>query len=449
MLGKGPKSPTQRESRPSKGARKKETKSSTPREREKSRSANEKESSKSKNNSSGEEDIEVLNSDEEKEDAPKGSGSGSMFFKIKKRMASSTANSGMGRRVVGHFLGAEGNRLMHGLKSAMRRDVGKVQARTYRNLILKFALKGKVLSDQNLVRKKDVWKMGEPMNSLGLKLYAFLKPQAIVNPGDPPKVLDLAPLMVEVVVIKKMTLHLLGHHVRDKNRKSLEDLLDYIGGEHFLGLLVNDPNYEQEKVLMFDSIRKLMQPVLEERTFNDDMVQVCDEDKCESFCLLRYGDFAGTNKCAKHYKFAYEQFVKSPDVEHFLSGPGSNYFPFQEQAKDKIDRYARKILLLARKYRDQSDGTRPIMAQMIWDKYNLDERDKWRSLPAGLADRLRARLRSGDKELFKELESVLQAKFDEFFATDNTGFLHSKDFTDYVEKYYKAPTFLTKTFEKD
>lgn len=420
-------------------------------------------SSPSSRGSNGHESHEDEKDDEHEVEQHKRSNSWGLG--AKKFMATKTANSSVGRMVIGHFLGEEGNRFLYGVKMAMRKDVGKSKAKHYRNLIFKFALKGKLLSDEAKVKKKDVWKMIEPLNHMGLKGYALLKPpktEVVADHEDekkedkcrssrhlreaPAPPIDISSALKEVRIVHQLTSDLLGPHMRDKNCESLDELFNYIGGEHFINLLINDKNYKEEKSICFNSVRKMLQPLLETRTYDANMDQICSLPDCDEFCALACGDFNGSLKCAKHHEEEYNQFVEDPTVEHFLSGPGHAYFPFQIQAKKYIDRFSRKLLLGCRKYKQVPEGSRKIAADMIWKKYLAPHSSHHVGIemPEGVRQAVHDGLNSKDVNLYSPLEAFLYRKFVDFF---NEVFVTCEDFKTYVELTYRLPEFLRDGFE--
>lgn len=428
-------------------------------------------SSKDSERASGRMDDDDFDEKEEKEEEEEGqkvSRSNSWGLGAKKFMATKTANSSVGRMVIRHFLGDEGNRFLYGIKLAMRKDVGKSKAKHFRNLIFKFALKGKLLSDESKVKKKDVWKMIEPLNLLGLKGYALLKPppsEVVVDHEEkrdsgrgtrgsrhlraaptPPR--DIKPALKELRIVHKMTTDLLEPHMRDKNCDALNELFNYIGGNAFVNKLINDKNYREEKSLCFNSLRKMLQPLLETRTYDANMDQICSHPDCDEFCALACGDFNGSLMCAKHHEEEYKEFVNCPTVEHFLSGPGHGYFPFQIQAKKHIDRFSRKLLLSCRKYKEVPEGSRKIAADMISKKYLVSSSHHYVGLemPGGVREATAEGLHSKEVDLFLPMETFLYRKFVDFF---NETFIQTVEFKTYVEETYRLPEFLKDGFNCD
>ena len=70
-------------------------------------------------------------------------------------------------------------------------------------------------------------------------------------------------------------------------------MFDYIGGYEFLDLLLNSPQYQEEKRICFQSIRKLVQPLLNKRKFDDDMREMCITTGCKEYVVDSWGSFRG------------------------------------------------------------------------------------------------------------------------------------------------------------
>lgn len=347
---------------------------------------------------------------------------------------------------------------MYGLKLAMKQDVGKAKAKEYRNLIFKFALKGKLLSDSAAVKKKDVWRMIEPLNNLGVKCYGLLKPVGNVQINDMEEQeqqeeksnkVDVSTARNEMEQVEKMTFELMAPHMRPKNCAALEELFAYVGSEDFLDKVINDPDYREAKSICFNSMRTLLLPLLETRTYDENMEQVCEVKDCEAYSMLACGDFNGSPFCAKHHEEFYMDFIKCPTVEHFLSGPGHAYFPFQVLAKKHIDRFSRKLMLACRKYREVVEGSRKILADMIWKKYlargsshivTMPGDDKWPALRKAVEEGLNSK----DGDLFLAMETHLYGKFVNFF---NDFYLTSDEYQTYINVTFKLPEFFKDNFE--
>jgi hypothetical protein len=385
------------------------------------------------------EDVEDDDEDEEEED--KGDEveakdeehkSGKQNFKLraKKFLCTKTAQTKLGRKAIAHFLGEEGNKLLGALKSSALKEGGKKRAATVKLLIFKMALKGKVLSDAGLIKKKDVWLLTDPINSLALKLYEAVKPQ--------PNCVDVAPLVVEIAKVRDMILNLMRQHVSKSNLDKLDEVMRYIGGQPFLHQFMNSDKFENEKRTVFQSMRILVQPILKDRRFDDQMQELCI--LCQEFAVESSEGFQGSSYCLVHHDERVQAFLKAPSLRHFLDGDGKDYFPFQAAVKKDVERYIRKLWLCCEAYRQAKPHLRGVFADELWRKYLKRGSQHHVPVPELVLANIEPRLPSREETVFDELEQNLFERMDIYFQQD---FLPSELFQDYV-KAYSLPAYLAR-----
>lgn len=378
--------------------------------------------------------------------------------RTKKFFASKTAQSKVGRSAISHFLGEEGNRLLSSVKNAIAKDKGKPYAKEVKMIIIKMALKGKVLQDESLIRKGDVWKISEPLNTAALNFYACVRPKPraeqmdddekdgkeYVAPGK--RYIDVTSLVNDAAVVKKMCGALFAGLISDSGLEKMMGVFDYLCGKEFLEKFMNDPLLADEKMIVFDNLRKILAPLLEQRNFNDDMQEICMIEDCEEFATVPYLDFAASSRCLEHHSEAYEAFISQPSVSHFLEGDGKDYYPFQAQCKKAIERWIRKFYITIVKYRQFPRANfRPIFADEIWKKYLRPGAPHSVNLPKEIVKSIQGDLKSGGQNLFLEAENFCYSKLDTFFKEN---FCKSPEYLEYVEKVYRLPAYAQTALEE-
>jgi len=363
----------------------------------------------------------------------------SLGLRAKKFLASKTAETKMGRKVISTFLGDEGVKILHTIKQAATKDVGKDRAKQIKQIIIKFALKAKVLQDSGSIKKKDVWLMAEPINTMALHLYDGLKPR----PGNAGAV-DIKPIVADIAHVRDLCVQLLKPHTKPSNIQKMVDTFNYLGGEKFLGLLLIDDKFEEEKHVCYQGIRKIVQPLLRARKYDDSMNQLCQFTRCNEYVVEARGEFRGSNNCLAHHQQNVEQFLAKPTLLHFLVGDGADYFPFQEAMKARCERYVRKFWLTINRYKRSKENIRVVFAEEIFKKYLKKGSDHRINLDEALITKIEAGIKSKSATLFDEAEQVTFERMTEFFEKD---FKSTTTMQDYITSY-RLPKYMMKELEE-
>jgi hypothetical protein len=312
------------------------------------------------------------------------------------------------------------------LKSSTLKEGGKKRAASVKLLVLKMALKGKLLSDAGLIKKKDVWNLQDPMNALALKLYEAVKPQ----PGP----VDIAPLVVDLGKMRDMILTLMKPHVSKSNLSQLDEAMRYVGGASFLHQFMNVEKFEEEKRSVSQSMRILVQPILKDRRFDDKMQELCL--LCPEFAVESSDGFKGSSYCLVHHDERVQAFLAAPNLRHFLVGDGKDFFPFQAMCKKDVERYIRKLWLCCDSYHQAKPNVRGVFADELWRKYLKRGSSHYVAVPEPILAKIEPNLASREEDLFDELRDHLFERMDVFFRQE---FLNSEQYAEYLRTYALPP----------
>jgi hypothetical protein len=196
--------------------------------------------------------------------------------------------------------------------------------------------------------------------------------------------------------------------------------------------------FEAEKRIVFQSMRILMQPVLKDRRFDDQMHELCV--LCPEFTVESSEGFKGSSYCLVHHDERVQAFLAAPNVRHFLDGDGKDFFPFQEMCKKNVDRYLRKLWLCCEAYRQAKSHLRGVFADELWRKYLKRGSSHYVSVPEHILSKIEPNLASRDETLLDELQENLFERMDVFFQQQ---FLKSELYLEYT-RAYSLPSYLAR-----
>lgn len=198
----------------------------------------------------------------------------SNLFKTKLFIASKVVETRLGRTVIAHFIGNDGNQLLQVFKEVAELDpkVGKNKAHRLYVSILKFSVKIKLLNDKRLLRKRDFWHMTRTMHQLSLKVHSCLLRDDKI---------DLSPLVRAFALVRDMISLLLRPHLDAKHLHELCDLFNYFGGEAFLDFLFHSAKLQHYKKAALTHVQVMVVPLLKGRRFNKNMEELCANPKCQ------------------------------------------------------------------------------------------------------------------------------------------------------------------------
>lgn len=353
----------------------------------------------------------------------------SRLFKTKKFFASKTAQTKLGRKVIFSYLGDSANALLDSLKTAAKRDAGKKKAEKMIKLILKLALKGKLLYDEKYITPVHIRSMVNPVNDMTTKLYEGLEYEGPM----PAHMFGL--LHAKFTVLEDLLVQIIGPNMQPKNVDKLREVIQYFGGEHLLSLLLNDPNYKQERDTIEGAVGALVAPLIEEER---DRRARCADPECENPHLKAGGGFRGSPLCAYHHNEVVERHLKDPSVMHFLVEDGRNYKPFQAVADKHFSANSSAFVLAIHNYEHKAaPNVRRLFAEAIHEKYLA----KGASNPVELGEEHRAKIEKvlqnlknmerPEPSLYSEAARSVLSHMDPAFNE----FKASKDYKSYVEGF--------------
>ena len=343
----------------------------------------------------------------------------------------------LGRKVISHFIGEDGNNLLRIFKNLAGEDLDAKRATKLHNNILKLSVKVKMLNDKKLIRKRNFWHVVRAINGLAVKLYHCL----LANKGRSAPSSENAgqanvyALANNFSIVRDMLVQILVSHLPPVDITSLVEILDYFGGEHFLAALVHQPAYS---VQALPPLKVMVLPLLHGRRFNKQLMELCALPKCPSLRLVQIkpavGSVAGggenidavngfnggtesgveaanlkgigpnsridlepfvaTTFCQEHH---YERFMRlhtGPNILHFLIGDGRDFYPMSDLVKNKIGRNIRRFYKATFTYEAVAGSLRLAVANEIWDGFLAQNapRPVHACLPAELIATIQTRL---------------------------------------------------------
>lgn len=179
------------------------------------------------------------------------------IFKFKNFLNGKVAKSTVGRKVVKHFLGESGSKLLSSLELATEHTQGKKNSDRMASLLMKFALKGKLLHDERILTQKDVIHLVDPINSLVFDINENLRAQINNNPSG----VDVEVLNRGIMRMKAMILELLEPHLSKKAYSSLSWIFDFVGSLSFLTGILSCNKVEKQRLALHQSLEEILAPL--------------------------------------------------------------------------------------------------------------------------------------------------------------------------------------------
>lgn len=284
-------------------------------------------------------------------------------LKMKKWLGSKTASSKVGRKAVSYFLGSDGEHLMDSLCDAGGRDRGEKAGKQLKQNIIKLALKSKILYDAQKLNERTTMHLVEPTNYMVLNLVDCLESKEDHT--------DVSVLVHLAKRIKKGIVSLLRAHINDKNLLILTDVFDWIGTEAFLEHLINDPAYAKEKRDMFTYASAIAAPLLDAR----DPDGACITATCNKLALKpsETGVFTGSSYCATHHKVLYQQVLKAPKIQHWISEEGKDCKGFITLMNTHSPKNYLAFYRGSSNFLRSERNKRNVFATLVWEKYFADD----------------------------------------------------------------------------
>jgi len=283
-----------------------------------------------------------------------------MAVKAKKHIATKTASSMMGRKVIAQLLGEHGNALLGALKTASSRHQGDKRGKELKQNILILSLKANILWEDGQIKQKQLMKMVNPLNDTTLKLHDVLH-----STKNSTMALDL--LAAKMDNLKDLTGEILAPLMSEKNLAIYEDVAKYYSSKEFLMLLIENSEYDKEKQIVREAIGALVQPLLNKYGLEKKEDDFCDLKDCEEGIV----DFQGSSFCGKHHFDMHQELVGgAPSLIHFLTNPvGKKSTVFKEISKAHFPSNSTKFFIAVENYKVCRVAVRYLFAEGMFENF--------------------------------------------------------------------------------
>lgn len=173
----------------------------------------------------------------------------SLSFRIAKNIASKTASTKLGREVLLHFLGAEGERFIGALKDAVTAHHGSTVGDKFNRHVLKFAVKTKLLYEEKRVSESSFAAAGQILPTLALDTVDCFKQ------ADKAR---LDALHLSLQNFSKAIIETFRNMVKPKNVEKLSTMLSTITDLAFLQRTFTDSAVKKHRDVMSECLTVLL-----------------------------------------------------------------------------------------------------------------------------------------------------------------------------------------------
>lgn len=153
--------------------------------------------------------------------------------------------------------------------------------------------------DEGILNEKTTIHLAEPTNYLVLSLVDSLEASEEEQ--------DITVLLHLMKRIQKSLVILLKPHINIKNIDILKEVFTWLGSPNFIGKLVNDKKFRQEKKDMHTYITSIAAPLINERDPDGN----CATMGCKKLALPENGEFKGSKYCALHHEAVFKVLASS------------------------------------------------------------------------------------------------------------------------------------------
>eukprot|EP00467_Chlorarachnion_reptans_P012390 CAMPEP_0114510974 /NCGR_PEP_ID=MMETSP0109-20121206/14099_1 /TAXON_ID=29199 /ORGANISM="Chlorarachnion reptans, Strain CCCM449" /LENGTH=429 /DNA_ID=CAMNT_0001690369 /DNA_START=10 /DNA_END=1299 /DNA_ORIENTATION=- len=303
---------------------------------------------------------------------------GSIGLRAKKFLASKTAGSALGQKLINSLLGPKSQRIVSALTGIACELRGKKDAKSAQNDLYKIATKFRILVKDKKLNRENTKDLEEPLHRLGVKILDALSKKKINN--ESVQKIHKAVEMVRKTVSKKMK-----DHMQEKNFKKLQNLFDIYGDVKFLNIMLNEEKYATEKKDLYENLSLVLkeQMVELEKLRSDARLKVCEAYQCKNPSLRADGKFKGSKFCAFHHREWYDKRILDPKLFYFVEEneasawlsthlrnlPGSENKEFGDALKGVQPITIFNFLRTERAYQTLDRGLRQRRAEIIIRKY--------------------------------------------------------------------------------
>jgi len=167
--------------------------------------------------------------------------------------------------------------------------------------------------------------------------------------------------------VKDLVVPILKPHL-EKNVTILNEIFDYISSVAFLNLLLNAPEYSEERKALFRDVATLISPILDQRSFEKTR---CKFGACWRACVPAHSNenFPASPWCAKHHFVNFESVSKNPTATYFLLGEGASYQPFITFMEKKLPPYNLDFFKATHNYSCAKASIKKVFAQAVNEKF--------------------------------------------------------------------------------
>ncbi len=189
------------------------------------------------------------------------------------------------------------------------------EAKTTRDDLYKLAAKTSLLMDEKQLTEKNTAHAEEPLRHLGVKLLNALSADA----GS----VKVEVLHSNLVRIREILGEILKPHISAKNYQKLIDAFGFYSDTKFLTSLIHDAKFTHEKKTVFDNLAKMfpaeMDKLRKQRARAKPIPCAAVASGCKQLAVRQQGQFNGSQFCPYHHMAVFEQKIKSPKLETFIS----------------------------------------------------------------------------------------------------------------------------------
>jgi len=246
---------------------------------------------------------------------------GPLRLRAKKFLASKTAGTKLGRKIINRFLGPKGEKIIEALTGAACKLHGKKDAKAALVDLYKIATKIKIMADEKILTASNTVDADEPLNLLGVQILDALSTEGKYK---------VEPLHRTIEQLRVIVTALMKGHLQEKNYKKMNSLFEIYGSTEFLEVVMNDKTYESEKKDLFENLSILLkeQMVELENKRARARPKKCQSYGCPYLSLAPEGKFLGSKYCAMHHLAIYgprtscvctDYFVKEVETSKYLT----------------------------------------------------------------------------------------------------------------------------------
>mmetsp|Transcript_7807 Transcript_7807/g.15058 ORF Transcript_7807/g.15058 Transcript_7807/m.15058 type:complete len:439 (-) Transcript_7807:268-1584(-) len=401
---------------------------------------------------------------------------GTLGQRAKKYIASKTAGTTLGRKIINSFLGTDGEKIVAALTAAAVKFHGKKEGIDARTGLYKIATKVRLAVDQKQLKKEDTLHADMPLNQFGIQLLdALSKPAGSTN---------VKMLQGNISRIQSIVCEIMKAHLQEKNYNKLKHLFEIYGAGGFLSAVLDNEDYQSEKKELYGHLSKVLkrQMLQLERQRNARKPKQCAAYQCSNGAAPQIGNFIGSKYCAYHHMLRYANKLKEPVLEEFISdSEASPYFAqylsafeatIVDEQKETLN--GTKPLTLfnflraVNAYEELSSGLRLQRAEIVARKYLKASSSNFVGVDKAVCDKVRADMEAPPKstrspnvhprrarrsslgsylpsrELFEPVCSLVRSRLKAVFSP---GFLKSRQYETF-SKTIRLPPELVKLAEK-